>query len=174
MMTMAALEDVRAHICCLPANVVGQILRHGILAGAALHWNLLRRWHYHLCRPLNHLLIILYPHFSCRGPHQRLFRKTDCLLASSSKGNVGNWSEMSTYQLTPEQVPLDHQTRQPALWAPLIAFIIINNLAIFARIWIKWGTTLNRKRVTAEDVFVCGSISGTPIDLSAILVGNIF
>lgn len=76
---------------------------------------------------------------------------------------------MSTYQLTPEQVLLNHQTRQPALWASLIAFIIINNLAIFARIWIKWGTDLNRKKVTAEDIFVCGSISGTPTNVSAIL-----
>lgn len=61
---------------------------------------------------------------------------------------------MPTYQLTPEQEPLDHDTRQPELWASLIAFIIINNLSIFARIWIKWGTNLNRKRVTAEDIFV--------------------
>lgn len=61
---------------------------------------------------------------------------------------------MSTYQLTPEEEPLDQDTRQPALWASLITFIIINNLAIFARIWIKWGTNLNRKRVTAEDIFV--------------------
>lgn len=66
---------------------------------------------------------------------------------------------MSPYQLTPEQEPFDHDTRQPALWASLIAFIIINNLAIFARIWIKWGTNLNRKKVTAEDIFVCGFIS---------------
>lgn len=144
-----------------------------ILAGAALLDNLFDG-DIVLCRLLNHLLIILYPHFFCRGPHQLLFRKTDCLLASSSKGNVGRWSEMSTYQLTPEQVPLDHQTRQPALWASLIAFIIINNLAIFARIWIKWGTNLNRKKVTAEDIFVRGSIGGTPSDLPGMLVGSRF
>lgn len=71
-------------------------------------------------------------------------------------GDVGTWSEMSNYQLTPEQEPLDHDTRQPALWASLIAFIVINNLAIFARIWIKWGTNLNRKKMTAEDIFVRG------------------
>jgi hypothetical protein len=62
---------------------------------------------------------------------------------------------MSPYQLTPEEQLLDQETRQPALWASLITFIVIDNLAIFSRIWIKWGTNLNRKRVTAEDVFVC-------------------
>lgn len=63
--------------------------------------------------------------------------------------------DMSPYQLKPEEVAMDQDTRQPALWASLIVFIIIDNLAIFARIWIKWGTNLNRKRVTAEDIFVC-------------------
>lgn len=72
---------------------------------------------------------------------------------------------MSTYQLTPEQEPFDHDTRQPALWASLITFIIINNLAIFSRIGIKWGTNLNRKRVTAEDIFVCGSTISVLVEL---------
>lgn len=72
---------------------------------------------------------------------------------------------MSTYQLTPEPEPLDHDTRQPALWASLIAFIVINNLAIFARIWIKWGTNLNIKKMTAEDIFVRGFISPGLISL---------
>ncbi|KAJ0119853.1 hypothetical protein J7T55_014059 [Diaporthe amygdali] len=60
---------------------------------------------------------------------------------------------MSAYKLTPAQEALDYDTRQPALWASLVAFVIINNLAIFARTWIKWVTKLNGKRITAEDIF---------------------
>lgn len=72
---------------------------------------------------------------------------------------------MSPYQLKAEEVAMDQDTRQPALWASLIVFIIIDNLAIFARIWIKWGTNLNRKRVTAEDIFVCGFTSSTEVSI---------
>ncbi|KAK2597668.1 hypothetical protein N8I77_012439 [Diaporthe amygdali] len=61
---------------------------------------------------------------------------------------------MSAYKLTPAQEALDYDTRQPALWASLVAFVIINNLAIFARTWIKWVTKLNGKRITAEDIFL--------------------
>lgn len=61
---------------------------------------------------------------------------------------------MSTYELTPAQEALNHETRQPVLWGCLIAFLIINNVAIAARLWIKWGSTVNRKKVTAEDIFV--------------------
>lgn len=63
---------------------------------------------------------------------------------------------MSTYELTPAEQALDHETRQPALWGSLIAFIIINNIAIFTRIWTQWGMKSNGRSIIEEDVFVSG------------------
>lgn len=61
---------------------------------------------------------------------------------------------MSTYELTPAQEACNHETRQPALWGCLISFLIINDVAIAARLWIKWRSMVNRKKITPEDIFI--------------------
>ncbi|KAI1076808.1 hypothetical protein F5B20DRAFT_572648 [Whalleya microplaca] len=54
----------------------------------------------------------------------------------------------------PEQEAYLNETRQPALWGCLIAFLIINDIAIAGRIWGTWRSVASRSRVIAEDVLI--------------------
>lgn len=61
---------------------------------------------------------------------------------------------MSTYKLTPAEQAVDHESRQPALWGSLITFLIINNSAIFTRVWTQWRVRSNGRSIMEEDIFV--------------------
>jgi hypothetical protein len=54
--------------------------------------------------------------------------------------------------LTPEQAARFHDTRQPALWASLSIFLVINNVTIAGRLWANWKTGSRRMPVMAEGV----------------------
>ncbi|OTB04275.1 hypothetical protein M426DRAFT_11654 [Hypoxylon sp. CI-4A] len=55
-----------------------------------------------------------------------------------------------------------NDTRQPALWGSLIAFLVINNIAIAGRLWGTWVSVTSRSRVMAEDI--CIILSGIFVD----------
>ncbi|XXG95046.1 hypothetical protein Hte_001306 [Hypoxylon texense] len=61
---------------------------------------------------------------------------------------------MSLPKLTPEEEAHLNDTRQPELWGCLIAFLIVNDVAIAGRIWGTWTSVASRSRVMAEDVLI--------------------
>jgi hypothetical protein len=56
--------------------------------------------------------------------------------------------------LTQEQTARFHETRQPALWASLSIFLVINNVTIAARLWATWNLKSRSRHmpVIAESV----------------------
>lgn len=56
--------------------------------------------------------------------------------------------------LTPEQQARFHDTRQPALWASLSIFLVINNAIVVGRLWATWKTGSRRMPVFAEGVTI--------------------
>ncbi|KAI2607920.1 hypothetical protein GGR54DRAFT_396878 [Hypoxylon sp. NC1633] len=61
---------------------------------------------------------------------------------------------MAQSSLTSEQERHINDTRQPALWGCLIAFLVINDVAIAGRLWGTWRSVADRSRVMAEDVLI--------------------
>ncbi|KAL7626385.1 hypothetical protein AAE478_003157 [Parahypoxylon ruwenzoriense] len=76
---------------------------------------------------------------------------------------------MSLPALEPEQEAHLGDTRQPELWGCLIAFLVINDVAIAGRVWGTWRSVASRSRVMAEDVLIVlsGVSSGPPTSLQA-------
>ncbi|KAI0121595.1 hypothetical protein F4776DRAFT_665370 [Hypoxylon sp. NC0597] len=65
---------------------------------------------------------------------------------------------MSQLVLTPEEEAHLNDTRQPALWGCLIAFLIISDVAIVGRLWGTWISVAGHSRVMAENI--CIILSG--------------
>ncbi|KAI0009543.1 hypothetical protein F4779DRAFT_640501 [Xylariaceae sp. FL0662B] len=61
---------------------------------------------------------------------------------------------MSQPILTPEQETHLNDTRQPALWGCLIAFLVVNDIAIAGRLWGTWRSIGSRSLVMAEDISI--------------------
>lgn len=64
--------------------------------------------------------------------------------------------------LTPEQAAHFNDTRQPALWASLAVFLVLNNVIIVARLWATWKTGSRHTSVMAESVSILLSGVGLP------------
>ncbi|KAJ8133462.1 hypothetical protein O1611_g170 [Lasiodiplodia mahajangana] len=56
--------------------------------------------------------------------------------------------------LTPEQEARFYESRQPQLWASLGIFLVINNVAIIARLWATRTSTGTRSPILAEDILI--------------------
>ncbi|KAI1107337.1 hypothetical protein F4804DRAFT_196633 [Jackrogersella minutella] len=61
---------------------------------------------------------------------------------------------MSQLALTTEQEEHLNDTRQPALWGCLIAFLIINDVAIAGRLWGTWRSLGSHSLALVEDVWI--------------------
>lgn len=74
---------------------------------------------------------------------------------------------MSLPKLTPGEEASLNDTRQPELWGCLIAFLIVNDVAIAGRVWGTWTSVASRSRVMAEDILII--LSGVSFNLPSLL-----